>query len=220
MRASIWSTCRCRTSGASASRCRSCGTSGWSCRRGSSGASWPSVPASRPTPRRIPAPSPGSTSRRGAPSPSSSGLGAGVPQRDEHDPVSAVRPIPPDEGGRPLFELPDELAIDTDVARRVISGFIRGQLAQAGFDKLVLGLSGGIDSALVAYLVAEAIGPERLLAVMMPYRTSSAASRGDAETIVADLGCQSDVVEITPMVDAYYGSGTAAVAEASALRRG
>ena len=74
------------------------------------------------------------------------------------------------------------------MARRVIAGFIRGQLAQAGFDKAVLGLSGGIDSALVAYLVAEAIGPESLLCVMMPYRTSSPASRSDAETVVADLG--------------------------------
>ena len=75
------------------------------------------------------------------------------------------------------FELPDELAIDTDVARRVIAGFIRGQLEQAGFDRAVLGLSGGIDSALVAYLVAEAIGADRLLTVLMPYRTSSPASR-------------------------------------------
>ena len=58
----------------------------------------------------------------------------------------------------PLFELPAELAIDTDVARRVIAEFIRGQLRQAGFERAVLGLSGGIDSALVAYLVAEAIG--------------------------------------------------------------
>ena len=71
------------------------------------------------------------------------------------------------------FELPSELAIDTDVARRVVAEFIRGQLEQAGFERAVLGLSGGIDSAVVAYLVAEAIGPERLLAVMMPYRTSS-----------------------------------------------
>ena len=57
-----------------------------------------------------------------------------------------------------MFVLPDELAIDTDVARRVIADFIRGQLRQAGFERAVLGLSGGIDSALVAYLVAEAIG--------------------------------------------------------------
>jgi NAD+ synthase len=114
------------------------------------------------------------------------------------------------------FDLPPELAIDTDIARRVIGEFIRGQLRQAGFERAVLGLSGGIDSALVAYLVAEAIGPEQLLCVLMPYRTSSPASRGDAEEVVRRLGCASEVVDITPMVDGYYGPDT----DASALRRG
>ena len=83
-------------------------------------------------------------------------------------------------GNVALFELPEELAIDTTVAQRVIEGFIRGQLRQAGFERAVLALSGGIDSALVAYLVASAIGPEQLLCVLMPYRTSSPASRADA----------------------------------------
>jgi NAD+ synthase len=114
------------------------------------------------------------------------------------------------------FELPEELAIDTGVARRVIGEFIRGQLRQAGFERAVLGLSGGIDSGLVAYLVAEAIGPERLLCVLMPYRTSSPASREDAEEVVRRLGCASELVEITPMVDGFYGPDT----DASALRRG
>jgi NAD+ synthase len=115
-----------------------------------------------------------------------------------------------------LFELPDELAIDTDVARRVIAGFIRGQLKQAGFERAVLGLSGGIDSALVAYLVAEAVGADNLLAVLMPYRTSSSASREDAETVVAALGCRHELVDISPMVDGYF----AAEPDASPLRRG
>jgi NAD+ synthase len=128
--------------------------------------------------------------------------------------------------GEPMFTLPDELAIDTDVARRVIAAFIRGQLKQAGFENAVLGLSGGIDSALVAYLVAEAIGAERLLCVMMPYLTSSPASRGDAETVVADLGCAAEVVEITRMVDGYFGrdgvagEGGPDALEAAPLRRG
>jgi NAD+ synthase len=114
------------------------------------------------------------------------------------------------------FELPPELAIDTDIARRVIAEFIRGQLRQAGFERTVLGLSGGIDSALVAHLVAEAIGPEQLLCVLMPYRTSSPASRTDAEEVVRRLGCTSEIVDITPMVDGFYGPDT----DASALRRG
>ncbi len=90
----------------------------------------------------------------------------------------------------------------------------------------MLGLSGGIDSALVAYLVAEAIGAERLLCVMMPYRTSSPASRGDAEAVVADLGCASELVEITGMVDGYFGrdrepgEGGPDALEAAPLRRG
>jgi NAD+ synthase len=97
----------------------------------------------------------------------------------------------PGEPAAPAFPLPAELAIDTAIARRVIGEFIRGQLAQAGFERAVLGLSGGIDSALVAYLVSEAIGADRLLCVLMPYRTSSPASRHDAEEVVRRLGCAS-----------------------------
>ncbi len=114
------------------------------------------------------------------------------------------------------FELPTELAIDTDVARRVIAEFIRGQLRQAGFDRAVLGLSGGIDSALVAYLTAEAIGADKLLMVLMPYKTSSPASQSDAEEVVRRLGTPSELVDITPMVDGFFG----AQSDASSLRRG
>jgi NAD+ synthase len=120
------------------------------------------------------------------------------------------------EAAEPLFELPPELAIDTDIARRVIAEFIRGQLRQAGFERLVLGLSGGIDSALVAYLSAEAIGAERLLCVLMPYRTSSPASRADGEEVVRRLGSASEVVDISPMVDAFFGDAS----DASPVRRG
>jgi NAD+ synthase len=116
----------------------------------------------------------------------------------------------------PLFELPEELAIDTAVARRVIGEFIRGQLRQAGFERAVLALSGGIDSALVAYLVAEAIGADRLLCVLMPYRTSSDASQEDATEVVRRLGAASELVDISPMVDAFF----AATPDASPIRRG
>ena len=115
-----------------------------------------------------------------------------------------------------MFVLPEELAIDTRVAQRLIAEFIRGQLRQAGFERAVLGLSGGIDSALVAYLTAEAIGAERLLTVLMPYRTSSPASQGDAEEVVRRLGTASELVDITPMVDGFFGPES----DASSLRRG
>ena len=134
-----------------------------------------------------------------------------VPAPDASAPGPAHAP-------EPAFELPPELAVDTDTARRIIVGFIRAQLQQAGFERLVLGLSGGIDSALVAYLAAEAVGPANLLAVMMPYRTSSPESRGDAETVAADIGCALDLVDISPMVDAYFALPGGD--DASALRRG
>jgi NAD+ synthase len=118
--------------------------------------------------------------------------------------------------GSALFDLPDELAIDTAIARQVIGAFIRGQLRQAGFERAVLGLSGGIDSALVACLVAEAIGADRLLCVLMPYRTSADASRTDAEEVVRRLGAPHELVEISPMVDAFYATDP----KASDLRRG
>jgi NAD+ synthase len=118
------------------------------------------------------------------------------------------------------FELPEELAIDTDVARRVIGEFIRGQLRQAGFERALVGLSGGIDSALVACLIAEAIGPDRLLCLRLPYRTSSAASLVDAQAVVDRIGCPAETIEISPMVDAYFGPGGSGGAEASPVRRG
>jgi NAD+ synthase len=120
------------------------------------------------------------------------------------------------------YELPAELQIDTDVARTITAGFIRSQLEQAGFERAVLGLSGGIDSALVAHLVAEAIGAERLLCVLMPYRTSSAESRSHAEEVAGRLEAPSRLVDISPIVDGYFDSGSAPEGEprAEALRRG
>jgi len=126
--------------------------------------------------------------------------------------------VPTRADGTPLFVLPPELAIDTGVARRVIVDFIRSQLRQSGFERCVLGLSGGIDSGLVAYLVAAAVGPGSLLCVRMPYRTSSPASLADAQAVIDDLGCPSETVDISPMVDSFFGQPVNA--EASPLRRG
>jgi NAD+ synthase len=92
-------------------------------------------------------------------------------------------------------------AIEPGHAIEVIVGFIRSQMAQTGFSRLVVGLSGGVDSATVAYLAARAIGPDDLLAVRMPYRTSSEESETDALRVVDALGCRTELVEITPMVE-------------------
>ena len=91
--------------------------------------------------------------------------------------------------------------IDAKQVIEVIIGFIRSQLEQTGFERLVVGLSGGVDSATVAYLAARAVGPDNLLAVRMPYRTSSPASEADALAVVEALGCRTERVDISPMVE-------------------
>jgi NAD+ synthase len=99
------------------------------------------------------------------------------------------------------MSLPPLPVIEPVQAIEVIVGFIRSQLAQTGFSRLVVGLSGGVDSATVAFLAARAIGPDDLLAVRMPFRTSSEASEADALRVVDALGCRTERVEITPMVE-------------------
>ena len=64
------------------------------------------------------------------------------------------------------------LSVQTERVQKILTGFIRGQIHAAGFQRAVLGLSGGIDSAVVCYLAAAALGAQNVLAVRMPYRTS------------------------------------------------
>jgi NAD+ synthase len=105
----------------------------------------------------------------------------------------------------PLFAMAPELEIDTAVAERVTVQFIRGQLRQAGFSRALLGLSGGIDSAVSAFLAARAVGPDNVLCVMMPYATSSPESITDAQLVASALGAPTELIEISGMVDAYFG---------------
>lgn len=97
--------------------------------------------------------------------------------------------------------LTERLSINTDIARRMLTGFIKDQIEKIGMKRTVIGLSGGIDSALSAYLSAEALGPENVLAVRMPYRTSSPDSLSDADAVIDALGLPSLTVDITPMAD-------------------
>ncbi len=100
----------------------------------------------------------------------------------------------------PTHILP-RLTINTDLAHTILVRFLRDAVYKVGFSRAVIGLSGGIDSALAAYLVAEAIGPQNVLALRMPYRTSSPDSLADAQAVIDALGLKSDTVDITPMVD-------------------
>jgi len=100
----------------------------------------------------------------------------------------------------PTHLLP-RLTINTDLARRILVLFLRDAVSKAGFERAVIGLSGGLDSALAACLIAEALGPENVLALRMPYRASSQASLDDAQAVIDALNVRSDTVDITPMVD-------------------
>ncbi len=93
------------------------------------------------------------------------------------------------------------LAINTDLAHQVLVEFIRDAVRKVGFSKAVIGLSGGIDSALSAALAVEALGAENVLCIRMPYKTSSEGSLIDAQTLIDQLGTPADTVDISPMVD-------------------
>jgi len=98
------------------------------------------------------------------------------------------------------------LHLNTQTVRKLLVDFIRDEVTNTGFQKGIVGLSGGVDSSLVAFLAAEALGKENILGVIMPYKTSSPDSSEDARTVAATLGIRSEVVDITPMVDAYVNT--------------
>ncbi len=95
----------------------------------------------------------------------------------------------------------NDLTINTDLARKILIGFIQTEVTRTGLSRAVIALSGGIDSALACYLAAEALGPQNVLAVRLPYKTSAADSLEDAQTIIDATCVQSLTFPITEMVD-------------------
>jgi NAD+ synthase len=96
------------------------------------------------------------------------------------------------------------LAVDCDLVTEILTGFVREEVRKVGFERGVVGLSGGIDSALTLAVVCRALGPENALPVIMPYRASSPASERDARLVAAQLGTTPLVVDISPQIDAYF----------------
>ncbi len=99
---------------------------------------------------------------------------------------------------------PIDLNINTALARRILTGFIRSEITRVGFKRAVIGLSGGIDSALSCFLAAEALGPQNVLAVRMPYRTSAQDSLDHAQLVIEQTGVQSLTIAITEMVEPLF----------------
>ena len=97
-----------------------------------------------------------------------------------------------------------ELSLNFEQVRTLLSRFVREEIQKTGLERAVIGLSGGIDSALVAYLTVEALGAERVHCIRMPYETSSADSLSDAQAVIDDLGCSHETVDITAMAKPFF----------------
>ena len=109
-----------------------------------------------------------------------------------------------------------DLSINTDLARQILTGFIHSEITRVGYSRAVLALSGGLDSTLSTFLAAEALGPENVLAIRMPYKTSSSDSLEHAQQVIDMLGIHSLTIPITEMVEPLFTR----FPDASQVRRG
>lgn len=108
------------------------------------------------------------------------------------------------------------LTINAELVRRILVGFLQNEVRKVGFQRVILNLSGGVDSSLVAILAAEALGPDNVMALILPYKSSDPKSRADALQVVDQLKIHHLEIDITPQVDAYF----ARFPEADQVRRG
>lgn len=102
------------------------------------------------------------------------------------------------------------------LVRRILVAFIANEVRKVGIERVVVGLSGGVDSAVSCVLAAQALGAKNVLAVKMPYRTSSPESVAHADELIAATGVASTQIDISPQIDAYFER----FPDASRMRRG
>lgn len=131
-------------------------------------------------------------------------------------PAAAPEALPLVQGGDRSRGTPPPLEIDAALVESWLVAFLRDEFARRGFTKAVVGLSGGVDSAVVAALAARALGPANVIAVRMPYRTSSPDSLAHAQLVIDQLGIASRTVDISGAVDGYLAHEP----DADAARRG
>ncbi|MCC6317398.1 MAG: NAD+ synthase [Gemmatimonadaceae bacterium] len=146
---------------------------------------------------------------RGAP-PENHGNTPAAPNHNHHVPVRIVSPQGLSGGG------PAPLEIDAPLVERWLTGFLADELARRHMTDVVVGLSGGVDSAVTAYLAARAIGPQHVHAIRLPYRTSNPESLAHAQLVIDALGLPAQTIDISAAVDGYL----AHAADADPARRG
>ena len=125
------------------------------------------------------------------------------------DALSVMR-APPASAGPPPLE------IDAALTEGWLVSFLKEEFERRGFEKAIVGLSGGVDSAVTSYLAARALGPKNVIAVRMPYRTSSSDSLAHAQLVIDAIGIESRTVDISPAVDGYLANEP----DANPARRG
>jgi NAD+ synthetase len=111
--------------------------------------------------------------------------------------------LPVIQVGATSHEPPAPLAIDAALTEQWLVHFIRDEMERRQFKHAVVGVSGGVDSAVTAYLASRALGPKNVIGVRMPYRSSSRESLDHAQLVIDALGVDSRTIDITPAVDGY-----------------
>ncbi len=112
------------------------------------------------------------------------------------------------------------LLLNEEQAVNVLTIFIHEEVRRTGLSKAIIGLSGGVDSALSTYLSVRALGAENVHVLMMPYRTSSPESLSDSEAVVKDLGISSEIFSIASIADTFFSQTENALGPMERMRRG
>jgi NAD+ synthase (glutamine-hydrolysing) len=152
----------------------------------------------------------------GKPAAAAASKPAAAPATLHRAPITEVGALPVVRGGEVGRGAPPSLDIDGRLVEQWLVAFLRDEFSRRGFTKAVVGVSGGVDSAVVAALAARALGKENVIGVRLPYRTSSPDSLAHAQLLMDQIGIQQRTLDISAAVDGYL----AAEPEADAARRG